>query len=193
MNRLFSILFIVTLVSCTGKHKKFNELSDRDFKHETAIINKDTIYFKSAETANDKQKFMELDSIDKAFLINCRKAADSLIISNYSEFSIKNYTPKLLDKLIDLYNSDKLKCSKDIFVNSIGVAMGDYLVENLKMKWIIVEDEYGREFGTTIDKIRYTNFPINSVLKAIEQKREGSMHTIYLLNLKTVSELTGKQ
>jgi hypothetical protein len=168
-------------------------LSGSDFKHESAIVDKDTMYFKSAETANEKQKFKELEQTDMSFINSCRKTADSLINNNYSEFSINNYNPKLLDKLIDLYNSDKLKCSRDIFVNSIGVAMGDYLVDKLKMKWIIVEDEYGKEYGTTIDKLKYTNFPINSVLKAIDQKREGSMQTIYLMNLKIITKLTENQ
>ena len=193
MNRLFCILIVFILASCADKPKKYTELSDSDFKHESAIVEKDTIYYKSAETANENQKFMELEQTDKTFMTNCRKVADSLIRSNYSGFSIKNYTPKLLDKLIDLYNSENLKCSQDIFVNSIGVAMGDYLVNELNMKWVIVEDDYGREFGTTIDEIKYTNFPVNSVLKAIEQKREGSMQTIYLMNVQTIKELTEKQ
>ena len=193
MNRLFSILIVFILASCADKPKKYTELSDSDFKHESAIVDKDTVYYKSAETANENQKFMELEQTDKAFMTNCRKVADSLISSNYSGFSIKNYTPKLLDKLIELYNSDNLKCSQDIFVNSIGVAMGDYLVNKLNMKWVIVEDDYGREFGTTIEEIKYTNFPVNSVLKAIEQKREGSMQTIYLMNVQTIKELTEKQ
>jgi len=186
-------LIVFILASCADKPKKYSELSDSDFKHESAIVEKDTVYYKSAETANENQKFMELEQTDKAFMTNCRKVADSLISSNYSGFSIKNYTPKLLDKLIDLYNSDNLKCSQDSFVNSIGVAMGDYLVNKLNMKWVIVEDDYGREFGTTIEDIKYTNFPVNSVLKAIEQKREGSMQTIYLMNILTIKELTEKQ
>ncbi len=91
--------------------------------------------------------------------------------------------------MIDLYNDNKLKCLQNSFVNSVGVAMGDYLVDKLGMTWTIVEDKYGRDYGTTIETIKLTNFPLNSVVKAIEQKREGSMQTIYLMTLKNKTEL----
>jgi len=45
----------------------------------------------------------------------------------------------------------------------------------------MVTDEYGTEYATTIEEIKLTNFPLNSIVKAVEQKREGSLQTISLL------------
>jgi hypothetical protein len=180
-------------MNCSNKPKKYQDLTDKDYKHESDLVNGDTIYYKTAETENEHQKFSELDSTDKEFINNCKDLADSLLKTNIPSSSIKNYTPEQLDYLIDLYNSKKLRCSQNAFVNSIGVAMGGFLVDKLGMKWTIVEDKYGRDYGTTIEEIKLTNFPLNSVLKAIEQNREGSMKSIYLMTLKNKTELIKKQ
>ncbi len=189
MRILINILMILIIMSCSNKPKKYSDLTDSDYKHESDSVNGETIYYKSAVSEQDHQDFLDLETSDKDFLNNCRSFADSLIKANINGKSIKNYSPETLDKLIDLYIDNKLKCSKNSFVNSVGVAMGDYLVEKLGMTWTIVEDKYGRDYGTTIGEINLTNFPLNSVLKAIEQKREGSMQTIYLMTLKNKTEL----
>jgi len=180
-------------MNCTNKPKKYSELTDKDYKHDSSTVNGDTIYYKSAVTENEPQDFLEIKSTDKEFLNNCRAFADSLIKANIAGKSIKNFTPEILDNLIDLYNAKKLQCSQNAFVNSIGVAMGDYLVDKLGMTWIVVEDKYGRDYGTTIGSIKLTNFPLNSVQKAIEQKREGSLKTLYLMTLKNKNELIKEQ
>jgi hypothetical protein len=56
-----------------------------------------------------------------------------------------------------------------------------------------VEDKYGRDYGTTIKEITLTNFPLNSVLKAIEQKRDSSLLSIYLINIKSITDLTSER
>ena len=193
MRILINIFMILIIMSCSNKPKKYSDLTENDYKHESDSVNGETIYYNSAVSDQEHQDFLALETSDKEFLNNCRTFADSLIKANFNGKSISNYSPEILDKLIDLYNDNKLKCSQNSFVNSVGVAMGDYLVDKLGMTWTIVEDKYGRDYGTTIGEINLTNFPLNSVLKAIEQKREGSMQTIYLMTLKNKTELIKEQ
>ena len=192
MRTIIYTLIILLFMSCSNKPKKYKDLIDTDYTHESEKVNGETIYYMTAISDNEPQKFINLDKTDNDFLIKCREFFDSIIKTNCPNKSQKDYTPETLDNLIDLYNAKKLDCSQNAFVNSVGVAMGDYLVEKLGMKWIIVEDEYGRDFGTTIGEIKLTNFPLNSVLKAIEQKREGSLQTLYLLTLKNKTDLIKK-
>jgi hypothetical protein len=193
MRTLINILIILILTCCSGKLKKYNELTDIDYKHESDTVNNDTFYFKTAITENEPQEFRELVQSDEEFLKKCREFADSLIKTYSPGYSIKNYTPEVLDNLIDLYNTNNIKCSQNAFVNSIGVAMGDYLVEKLGMTWTVVEDAYGIDYGVTIKNIKLTNFPLNSVLKDIEQKCDGSLQSIFLMTLKNKSELIKEQ
>jgi Domain of unknown function (DUF3806) len=57
------------------------------------------------------------------------------------------------------------------------------------MKWIMVTDEYGTDYATTIKELELTNFPLNSVFKAIEEKRENSLNTISLMTKQKIIEL----
>jgi hypothetical protein len=192
MRNLINILIIFTLVSCSHKPKRFSELTDSDFKHVNSLVNGETISYKTAVTKNDPQKFLELDQNDIRFCASCRSFGDSLIRKHLPNNSIKDYTPETLDKLIDLYIQGKVNCSQNEIVNFIGVLMGDYLVTHLRMKWVIIEDEDGRDFGVTKDSIKLTNFPLNSVLKDIEHRSEGSCNRIYLMTLQTIKEIENK-
>jgi len=118
-----------------------------------------------------------------------------LIRKHQPNSSIDNYTPQTLDSLIDLWNDDstQFNCSENYFVNTIGTAFGQFMVKTYKMKWTIVTDEYGTDYATTISELRLSNFPLNSVVKAIEQKREGSLQQISLITKRQIGELKNEK
>jgi len=193
MRPFLYIFAISALISCSNHPKKYKDLTDKDFQHESASVNGQKVFYKTATTENESQKFSELNKDDIEFMNNCRSYADSLIRLNFPDKSIKDNSAELLDLMISRYNANKIKCSQNAFVNSVGVAFGDYLVNKLNMQWTIVEDKYGRDYGTTIKEITLTNFPLNSVLKAIEQKRDSSLLSIYLINIKSITDLTSER
>jgi hypothetical protein len=193
MRTLLYIFVVSGLMSCSNHPKKYKDLTDRDYQHDSASVNGQKVFYKTATSENEPQKFSELNKEDLEFMNNCRSYADSLIQLNFPDRSIKDYSAELLDLMINLYNANKIKCSQNAFVNSVGVAFGDYLVNKLNMKWTVVEDKYGRDYGTTIKDIALTNFPLNSVLKAIEQKRDSSLLSIYLINIKSITDLTSEK
>ena len=171
--------------------KKHHELTDKDYEHKSDTVDGETIYFKTAITANTSQDFTNLDNSQKLFIKHCLEGADTLIKKYQSKSSIDNYNPNTLDSIIDQWNVDSTKfaCSENYFVNAIGVAFGHFLVTTYNMKWKMVTDEYGTDYATTIDDIKLTNFPLNSVAKAIDQKREGSLQTISLMTKRRIDEI----
>ena len=170
--------------------KKYNELTEKDYTHESDTVDGETIYFKTATTANTPQDFTNLDNSQKLFIKHCLEAADTLIRTNEPNSDINNFTPQTLDSIIDKWNTDTtgFSCTEDYFINAIGTAFGHYLVKTYKMKWTMVTDEYGTEYATTIEELRFTNFPLNSVAKAVDQKREGSLQTISLMTKQHILE-----
>lgn len=172
--------------------KKYDELTDSDYEHKSDTVDGETIYFKTAVSENTPQDFINLSKSQKLFIKHALQSADTLIKEHQPSFSIDNFTPETLDKIIDQWNLDstKFNCSENSFVNSIGVAFGFYLVKTYKMKWTMITDEYGTDYATTIKEIKLTNFPLNSVAKAIDQKREGSLHTISLMTKRQVKQLS---
>lgn len=171
--------------------KKYEDLSKEDYEHESASVDGETTYFKTATTENPPQDYNDLDNEDNTFIKDCLDAADYFLRTFLSDSNIDNYTPASLDELIDQWNSDnaKFKCSQDYFVYVIGFAFGQYLVKTYNMKWTKVTDEYGTDYATTIKELKFTNFPINSILKAIEKKREASLNAISLMNKHHIAEL----
>jgi hypothetical protein len=183
--------------SCnTGTNpKKYSELIDEDYNHEIDTVDGDTVYFKTATTVNTPQKITDLNKGQKLFIKSCLSGADSIIRKHLSNQNIANFTPSSLDEIIDKWNADSLQfqCTKEYFINCIGSAFGDYLARTYHMKWKIVTDEYGSDYATTIEKIQLTNFPLNSVLKAIDQKRQGSLATISLVTNRNILQLASQQ
>ena len=171
--------------------KKYNELTDKDYEHKSDTVDGEAIYFKTATSANTPQDFTNLDTSQKLFIKHCLEGADSIIKRHQPNSDIDNFSATTLDKIIDQWNHDSttFDCTEDYFVNTIGAAFGHYLVKTYKMKWTMVTDEYGTDYATTIDEIKLTNFPLNSVAKAITQKREGSLQTISLMTKRQIDEL----
>ncbi len=171
--------------------KKYNELTEKDYEHKVDTVDGEEIYFKTALSASIPQDFTNLDTSQKLFIKHCLEGADTLIRKYQPNSTIDNYTPQTLDNIIDLWNADSTKftCSENYFVNTIGTAFGQFLVKTYKMKWTMVNDEYGTDYATTISELNLSNFPLNSVVKAIEQKREGSLQQISLITKRQIGEL----
>jgi hypothetical protein len=194
-NKLCIYLIISVLVlSCNNSatlDKKYNDLTEEDYEHKADTVDGETVYFKTANSANTPQDFTNLDNTQKLFIKNRLAYADTLISKYQPHSNIDNFTPQTLDSIIDQWNADssKFNCTEDYFINTIGTAFGHYLVKTYKMKWAMVIDEYGTDYATTIEDLKLTNFPLNSIVKAIEQKREGSLQTISLLTKRQIKEI----
>ena len=188
------IVLTVFLSSCNNNStmdKKYNELTDKDYEHKVDTVDGEEIYFKNAVSASNPQDFINLDTSQKLFIKHCLEGADTLIRKYQPNSTIDNYTPQTLDNIIALWNADSIKftCSENYFVNTVGIAFGQFLVKTYKMKWTMVSDEYGTDYATTIKELNLSNFPLNSIVKAIEQKREGSLQQISLITKKQIAEI----
>ncbi len=191
---LFYLITAFIFLACNNNSiavKKYGDLADADYKHNTDTIDGETLYFKTAISASTPQEFINLDTAQKLFIKHSLQSADSLIRKFQPESSIDNFTARTLDTIIALWNVDSIRfnCSKNDFVNIIGTAFGQFLVRTYKMKRVMVTDEYGTDYATTIKELNLTNFPLNSIVKAIEQKREGSLQQISLLTKREISAI----
>ena len=175
--------------------KKYNELTEKDYEHKIDTVDGEPVYFKTAISANTPQDFANLNNSQKLFIKHCLESADTLIRKYQPNSNIDNFTPQTLDNIIDLWNADssKFTCSENDFINTIGTAFGHYLVKTYKMKWAMVTDEYGTDYATTIAELNLSNFPLNSIVKAIEQKREGSLQQISLLTKKQIADIKNEK
>jgi hypothetical protein len=188
----FSFFTVVELLSCNScVTKKYGDITDADYKHESDTIDGQQVYYKSVTVANIPQNFINLNHDQVQFIERSLIYADTLINFIFPDKNIQNFTTETLDDLIDIWNTDsmKFKCNRERFVNSIGVAFGQYLVKNYEMKWKIVVDEYGTDYSTILPELKISNFPISSVGKAIDQKRVGSLSAISMITKRDIFKL----
>lgn len=188
-----AFFIIVLLLGCRTKttYKKYNDLTDSDYEHRIDTVDGEEVFYKSATSQVDPaQKFRALNNQQKMFIKEQLNLADTFLQKFQNKINIYNYTPENLDN-IALWNEDssKFNSSKSAFVNAIGVAFGTYLINKYKMTWAIVSDSYGEDYATTLAEFHFSNFPLNSVLKAIDQNREGSLQQIYLLTKRDIIEM----
>lgn len=169
--------------------KKYNELTEKDYEHKIDTVDGEPVYYKTAISANTPQEFRDLDNSQKLFIKHCIESADTLIRKYQPHLNINSYTLQTLDNIIDLWNADSTRftCSENDFINYIGAAFGQYLVKTYKMKWTMVTDADGTDYATRIPELNLSNFPLNSIVKAIEQKREGSLQQISLITKKQIA------
>ena len=63
----------------------------------------------------------------------------------------------------------------------MGSAFGQFMVENLNMEWVVVNDRYGTSWGVRHRKTQVICFPYSSVFKRINKKEFDFMDNIYNL------------
>jgi uncharacterized protein DUF3806 len=68
--------------------------------------------------------------------------------------------------------------SEDV-VAILGAHLGERLVAELDMQWVVVEDQYGRDLGVRSNKVEVISYPFSSVAKRIEREQYDFMEGVY--------------
>lgn len=192
---LFLLLTLHLFTACKSKKtapSQYSELSEEDFKHDSDIVNGDTVYYKTSTlNANENETLLELNDGDSAFLRESLQQADTLLNLHKKGLTAKEATPKILDDLIDAWNKDNtgFHCSRAEFISAVGATFGYYEVKTYHMKWKVLKDAYGTDYCTHLGELNVFNYPFSSVTKALDEKREGSLHHISLMTNKQIIEL----
>ena len=61
----------------------------------------------------------------------------------------------------------------------LGVAFGDALAQELGLKWVAVEDDYGRDPALTVEGTSIRVFPLTSIAKRIEAGEEVNVFDLF--------------
>ena len=78
-------------------------------------------------------------------------------------------------------------------INAFGVAFGQYLVENLEMKWAVVTDDHGSEIAVHGQPGDVLIYPPNLVAKRFEKRQTGFFNPVFLDLEKRLARLRGEE
>lgn len=64
-------------------------------------------------------------------------------------------------------------------IQLIGGYLGNKLVADFDMEWVMVTDEYGTDYAVRSTKVEVMSFPFSSVVKRIEDNEYNFVHGVY--------------
>lgn len=115
---------------------------------------------------NTEQQITSFGPSETAWLEDCRSLATSLGLK-YGSGGV--LTPDELDVVFSRWmieNGDKEPA--DSVADALGVAFGDFLVDNHEFRWVVVTDEYGTATAVRHQHSDVMAFPTSSVAKRID-------------------------
>ena len=77
-------------------------------------------------------------------------------------------------------------------LQSLRVAFGDALEEYMKLKWVVVEDEYGRDPALRDDNTSLKLYPLTMISKRVEEGEEVDAFGLFKMTCAKVEEARGK-
>jgi hypothetical protein len=90
----------------------------------------------------------------------------------------------LKNKWIEPNETVKLQC--------LGITFGDALAQKLDLKWVAVEDEYGRDPALIVEGTSIIAFPLTSISKRIENGEEVDVFKLFENACEKINELKQK-
>ena len=90
----------------------------------------------------------------------------------------------LNNKWIEPNETAKLQC--------LGITFGDALAQKLNLKWVAIEDEYGRDPALVVEGTSIITFPLTSISKRIENGEEVDIFKLFENACEKINELKQK-
>ncbi len=91
----------------------------------------------------------------------------------------------LKNKWIEPNETVKLQC--------LGITFGDALAQKLDLKWVAVEDEYGRDPALVVEGTSIITFPLTSISKRIENGEHIDVFDLFENACSRINELRQQQ
>ncbi len=123
-------------------------------------------------------QILELSSKDKSEL-KTRLTWVRTLVKNHYGMSItltKASDLKVLQRVLD----EKLFSLKDtVELQTLGLAFGNILVDGLGYHWVIVSDEFGRDFAVRFQRTSKLGYPLTVISKRVERGQQVDLAGLY--------------
>jgi hypothetical protein len=123
-------------------------------------------------------KVSQLTSVDLQFMQDQRDSIDSLARTHFGQ-QLNG------DKANDLYILQKLldkklvQASQQLELQAMGVVLGDLLLVELSMKWVVYEDKLGRSRALQMPASDYYLFPVTMISRRVEADAATDVKAVY--------------
>jgi hypothetical protein len=127
---------------------------------------------------DEEQKQSELTPEDVARLDELRSFVEGHLTDESSRQSYRTAAGKL-SLLRTLLETMSFRADQTWELQSLGVVLGDVFVQELGCRWIIVEDQYGRDPALVVPGASVVLFPLTMISKRIEKGRAVDVFELF--------------
>jgi hypothetical protein len=114
------------------------------------------------------QKITQLTDADQQRLREQRAVVEKYLGDENSRTKYQTTAGKL-GTIRAILNAKVFKADQTYQLQCLGIVFGDALVQDQKMEWIMVEDEYGRDPAVRVPGSSIIVFPLTTISKRIER------------------------
>jgi NAD-dependent SIR2 family protein deacetylase len=93
---------------------------------------------------------------------------------------------RLLDTIL---KNNWIEKTETVKLQSLGIAFGDALVQEMGLKWIAIEDDYGRDPALILEGTSIKVFPLTSISKRIEQGEKVEIYELFKAACNTIARM----
>ena len=170
MKRIFVLPLLFVFISCSDKHKSTESVS----------INTPVGNIASNQTTSPAHPKVEKIHGEKLeYLQSLSKLGPGFITTycpNEQSTDLKAY-----DRAFHAWQtSNSPKHSKEQVTEILGGCLGNKLVSELNMEWVLVTDKYGTDYAVRSNSYEVLAFPFSTVLKRIEDNEYDFMNSVFI-------------
>jgi hypothetical protein len=111
--------------------------------------------------------------------INAAASQGSRFVAMYLP-KVRNPSLKDFDEAFRLWQIEKRqRYTEQQVIEILGACLGNKLIADFQMEWVVVKDEYGTDLAVRAKKYEVMSFPFASVVKRIEKNQYDFMVGVY--------------
>ena len=135
-----------------------------------------------------KQQTTELTSDDLDRMAKQRAFIEQYLGDDASREKYKAAAGKL-GLLRALLNANVFKPHQTWELQSMGVVLGDAFVQELGMRWVIVQDDYGRDPALSVPGKTVLIYPLTMISKRVEADKVVDVFDLFNFTAEQIDEL----
>src|SRR5262245_28987236 len=128
--------------------------------------------------ASTQQKTNEPGQADLARLAECEATVLRLLKSRYPEAAL-NHDEGDLKWLQRLVDDKAIRPNQAHELQCLGAVLGQVFAAKTPLKWVVVDDEFGRTLALQYPKTSVVVFPLTMISKRVEDGRDVDVMSLY--------------
>ena len=129
-------------------------------------------------TSESTQKITSLTESDQNRLRDQRAVIEKCLPDDSSRQNYKKAAGKL-GIIRAILDRNLYKPTRTYELQCLGIILGDAFVQELKMEWVMVEDEHSRDPAVRLPKTSIILFPLTMISKRVERGEEVDVFDLF--------------